>query len=111
MEKILVIGVGIGLALVTAWGDALIKSASSKIGFSGWKQLVIAAVIYAGTALGWFFVLRKIKLSSGVMIYTLSLILFVILISVFCFKEEIKPIEYFGIAMAIASLLILSRFA
>ena len=111
MDKFLVIGMGIGLALVTALGDALIKSASNKLGFSGWKQLMLAAIIYAGTALGWFFVLRKIKLSSGVMIYTLSLIIFVILISVFYFKEELKPIEYVGIAMAISSLLILSRFA
>lgn len=111
MDKILVIGIGIGLALVTAFGDALIKSASGKMGFSGWKHLVAAAAIYAGTAFGWFFVLRKIKLSSGVMIYTLSLILFVILISVFYFKEDVKPIEYLGIAMAVASLLILSRFA
>lgn len=111
MDKILIIGTGIGLALVTALGDALIKSASGKFGFSGWKQLVLAAIIYGGTALGWFFVLRKIKLSSGVMIYTLSLIIFVILISVFYFKEEIKPIEYFGIAMAFSSLVILSRFA
>lgn len=111
MDKILIIGIGIGLALVTALGDALIKSASNKFGFSGWKQLVLGAIIYAGTALGWFFVLRKIKLSSGVMIYTLSLILFVVLISVFYFKEEIRPVEYFGIAMAISSLLILSRFA
>ena len=111
MDKILVIGIGIGLALVTALGDALIKSASGKFGFSGWKQLVLAAIIYAGTAIGWFFVLRKIKLSSGVMIYTLSLILFVVLFSVFYFKEDIKPIEYFGITMAVSSLIILSRFA
>ena len=111
MDKILIIGIGIGLALVTALGDALIKSASNKLEFSGWKQLVLAAIIYAGTVLGWFFVLRKIKLSSGVMIYTLSLILFVIFISVFYFKEEIRPIEYLGIVMAASSLIILSRFA
>jgi small multidrug resistance pump len=111
MDKFLVVGIGIGLALITALGDALIKSASGKLGFSGWKQLVLGAIIYAGTALGWFFVLRKIKLSSGVMIYTLSLILFVVLISVFYFNEDIRPIEYLGIGMAIASLLILSRFA
>ena len=111
MDKIIIIGIGIGLALVTALGDALIKNASGKFGFSGWRQLVLAAIIYAGTAIGWFFVLRKIKLSSGVMIYTLSLILLVVLISVFYFKEGVRPIEYFGIAMAILSLIILSRFA
>lgn len=112
MNSILIsITVGIGLSLVTALADAFIKHASLQKAFSGWKWLVISAIIYGATAFGWFFVMRKFKLSTAVVLYSVSLIIFLTLIGVFYFKEKISPVEIFGIVLAITSLIILSKFA
>lgn len=111
MNSILIsVTVGIGLSLVTALADAFIKHASLQKAFSGWKWLVIGAIIYGATALGWFFVMRKFKLSTAVVLYSVSLIIFLTLIGVFYFKEKISPVEIFGIVLAITSLIILSKF-
>lgn len=112
MDKILLIFVaGIGLSLITALGDALIKSASLQSGFSGWKLLLIGFLIWASTAFGWFLIMKRIKLSTAVVLYSVSLVTFATLISIFYFKEKIAPLEITGIVMAVASLVILARFA
>lgn len=103
--------VGIGLSLITVLADTLIKHASLQNAFSGWKILVLGAVIYGLTGLGWFFLMRKIKLSTLGVLYAVSVVVFLTLISVFYFKEKISPLEILGIGMAIISLIILSRFA
>ncbi len=110
-EIIIAFSVGVGLSLITALADAFIKHASLQEAFSGWKWLLLGALIYAATALGWFFVTKKFKLSTAVVLYSVSLIIFLTLISVFYFKEKISPIEIFGIVLAITSLIILSRFS
>lgn len=38
--------VGIGLSIVTVFGDAVVKNASLQDAFSGWKMLVLGALIY-----------------------------------------------------------------
>ena len=103
--------IGIGLSLITVFADALIKHASLQNSFSGWQMLILGAVIYGLTAFGWFFVMRKIKLSSVVVLYAVSCVVFLTLISVFYFKEKITILEVFGIFLAIISLIILYRFA
>lgn len=102
---------GIVLSLITVFADALIKQASLQKYFSGWPMLFLGALIYGLTALGWFFVMRKMKLSTAGTLYAISVVIFVTLVSVFYFKERISPIEIIGIIMAIISLVILYRFA
>jgi len=103
--------VGIGLSLITVFADAIIKHASLQNAFSGWHMLILGAVIYGLTAFGWFFVMRKIKLSTLGILYAVSVVVFLTLVSVFYFKEKVSSIEIFAICMAIISLVILSRFA
>lgn len=74
-------------------------------------MLILGAVIYGLTAFGWFFVMRKIKLSTVGVLYGVSCVVLLTLVGVFYFKEKINPLEIFGIALAIISLIILSRFA
>ena len=112
MDKIILIFIiGIGLSLITALGDSFVKSASLQNGFSGWKLLMIGSLIWGATAFGWFFIMKRIKLSTAVVLYSVSLVTFATLISIFYFKEKIVPLEIAGIVMAIASLIILARFA
>ena len=103
--------IGIGLTAITVVGDALIKQASLQNAYSGWEMLLIGALIYGLTAFGWFFVMRRIKLSTVGVLYGVSCVLLLALVSVFYFKEKINPIEIFGIILAIVSLIILARFA
>ena len=103
--------IGIGLSVVTVLADALIKHASLQNAFSGWQMLILGAIIYGLTAFGWFFVMRKIKLSTLSVLYAVSVVVFLTLVSTFYFKEKISSIEIFAICTAIASLAILSRFA
>lgn len=102
---------GIILSLITVVADIFIKQASLQSSFSGWKLLVLGSIIYGLTAFGWFFVIRKIKLSTAAVLYSISIILFLTLTSVFYFKEKINIAEIIGICMALASLILLSRFA
>lgn len=103
--------IGIGLSAVTVFADALIKYASLQKAFTGWQMLVLGAVMYGLTALGWFFVMRKVKLSLLGVLYAVSCVILLTLVSVFYFKEKISSTEIIGITMAVVSLIILSRFA
>ena len=103
--------IGIGLSAITVFADAIIKHASLQNAFSGWRLLVLGAIIYGATAFGWFFVMRKIKLSTLGVLYGVSCVILLTLVSAFYFKEKINPMEIFGITLAIISLIILSRFA
>ena len=103
--------IGIGLSAITVLGDVLIKNASLQNAFSGWKMLLLGAIIYALTAFGWFFVMRKVKFSTLGVLYGVSCIVILTFVSVFYFKEKVNPFEMLGIALAVISLVILYRFA
>ncbi|OGH68609.1 MAG: hypothetical protein A3J66_01145 [Candidatus Magasanikbacteria bacterium RIFCSPHIGHO2_02_FULL_47_14] len=103
--------IGIGLSVVTVFADVLVKHASSQEAFSGWRSLVLGAVIYGLTAMGWFFVMRRIKLSTVGVLYGVSCVVLLTLVSVFFFKEKISPMEMVGIFLAVTSLILLARFA
>jgi drug/metabolite transporter (DMT)-like permease len=112
IDKILIAFlIGIGLSIITVIADAFIKHASLQSAFSGWKWLVLGALIYGATAFGWFFVMRKAKLSTLGVLYSVSIVVCLTLVSVFYFKEKISAVEIAGIGMAIASLILLARFA
>ena len=63
------------LALVGVVGDFFVKLAGKEESFD-LKWLVLGALIYATTAIGWFFVMKHMKLVSLGVIYALSTILF-----------------------------------
>jgi small multidrug resistance pump len=102
--------IGIGLSAITVIADVLIKHASLQNSFSGWQMLILGAVIYGLTAFGWFFLMRKVKLSTLSVLYAVSCVILLTLVSIFYFKEKINSIEVFGIILAIISLIILFRF-
>ena len=92
MEILIIVSiiVGIILSAITVFGDYLIKHASLQTSFTGWKFLLAGAIIYGLTAFGWFFVMRKIKLSTLGVLYGISCIILLALVSVFYFKEKIS---------------------
>ncbi|PIS39071.1 MAG: hypothetical protein COT34_00325 [Candidatus Nealsonbacteria bacterium CG08_land_8_20_14_0_20_43_11] len=103
--------ISMSLCVLAVLGDSFIKQASLKIGFTGWKWLLAGMAVYFFGSMGWFFVLRKVKLFTAGVWYAVGSVVLVTLASVFIFKEKISLLEIFAIFLAIASLVILYRFA
>lgn len=103
--------VGVGLSIITVVGDFLIKRASFQSIFKSWGILLLGSLIYGLTGLGWFFVMKNIKLSTVGVLYSVCTVVFLTLVSVIYFKEKISVYEIIGIIMAIISLIILYKFS
>jgi len=99
------------LALVGVVGDYFIKIASSGKKFLEPKWFIIGLVIYALTAFGWVFVMKYIKLSTLGVFYAVSTMIFLTVVSILNFGEKLNFYEAIGIIMAIASIILLGRFA
>lgn len=103
--------IGILVSLVSVLGDVFVKEASLASQFTGWKLLLIGALIYALTAFGWFFAMRYVKLATLGVIFSVTVVVAVTLVSIFYFKEKLSVPEIGAVIMALASLAILYRFA
>jgi drug/metabolite transporter (DMT)-like permease len=101
----------IALTLWTVLGDFFIKKASMMPKFSGWYFLLVGCFIWASTAVGWFFILRKMELSNVNAIYSVATVIFVLALSYFYFHEKISFAEVIGFILAVASIYLLARFA
>ena len=112
MEKTtLAILVTVGFSAIGVVGDYFLKLAS---GFeqplrSWWFYLGFA--LYASTAFGWVFVMRHLKLATISVVYSVSMVLLLTAIGVLLFRESLNRYEVAGIVLAVASLVLLMRFA
>ena len=107
----LAVVVTIAFSVVGVLGDYLLKLASARprpLG-SGW--FYVGFVVYASTAFGWVYVMRHLKLATIGVVYSISMILLLTGIGVFAFREPLNAYEVAGLILAIASLVLLVRFA
>ncbi len=102
--------IGFVMIIITVIGDSLIKTSSLASSFSGWRLLLLGSLLYGITGIGWFFVMRHMKLSTLGVFYGVGCILFLSFISVLFFKEKISLIETVGIINGIIALILLFRF-
>ena len=111
MGRYLPILVTIGFSAVGVLGDYLLKLASSRSAplRSGWFYLGFA--VYASTAFGWVYVMRHLKLATIGVVYSVSMILLLTAVGSIVFRESLKPAEVVGLILAVASLILLMRFA
>ncbi len=112
MEKpTLAIVVTIAFSLVGVVGDYFLKLASERDQplRTGWFYLGFA--FYASTAFGWVFVMRHLKLSTISVLYSVSMVLLLTAVGVVLFRERLNYSEIAGIILAVASLVLLMRFA
>ena len=98
------------LGLVGVAGDFFIKLATTGPKPPILKWFIIGMLIWASVAFGWYYVYKHLKLSTSAVFYAVSTVLFLTFVSVFYFKEKLNLYEAIGIAMAIASLVLLKRF-
>ncbi len=98
-------------SVVGVIGDYFLKLASNYDNpmKSGWFYIGFA--LYASTAFGWVFVMRYLKLATIGVLYSVTIILLLSVVGFVFFKEALSPYEIVGIVLAIASMVLLARFA
>src|SRR5262245_22422872 len=109
-EKTVAVLVTVAFSVVGVLGDYFLKLASARERplQSGWFYLGFA--LYASTAFGWVFVMRHLKLATISVVYSVSMVLLLTAVGVGLFRESLNYYEVAGIALAVASLVLLTRF-
>ena len=110
-KRSLAVTVTIAFSLVGVLGDYLLKLASDERNPLKSRWFYVGFVVYASTAFGWVFVMRHMKLAAIGVVYSVSMILLLTTIGVVLFREPLNRYEIAGLAMAVASLFLLIRFA
>jgi drug/metabolite transporter (DMT)-like permease len=101
----------IAFSVIGVVGDYFLKLASAREHplRTGWFYLGFA--LYASTAFGWVFVMRHLKLATISVLYSVSMVLLLTAIGAALFREQLNYYELTGIVLALASLVLLMRFA
>ena len=107
----LAVFVTVAFSVVGVIGDYFLKLASAREQplRAGWFYLGFA--LYASTAFGWVFVMRHLKLATISVLYSVCMVLLLTGIGVVVFRESLNAYEVAGLVLAIASLVLLMRFA
>jgi drug/metabolite transporter (DMT)-like permease len=97
------------MVIMTIAGDFFIKKASLLKDYSGWKLLLLGALFYGFSAIGWFWVYRTTKYFTVGAIHSFGTIILTIFIAILFFKEKINIWEGLGILFGIISLVLLMK--
>ena len=109
--KTIAVLVTFGFSIIGVVGDYFLKLASAREQplRTGWFYL--GFFLYASTAFGWVFVMSRLKLATISVLYSVSLVLLLTAVGVVLFRESLSYFEVIGIILAVASLVLLMRFA
>lgn len=101
----------IGLSLVGVLGDYFIKlSGDSVVKYIDIKWFLIGLIVYSSTAIGWFFVMKHIKLSTLGVLYGVTTVVALTAVGILFFKERLNLYEIIGVIAGVSSIVLLSRF-
>ena len=100
-----------GFSLLGVVGDYFLKVASAADKPFQTVAFYLGFAVYASTAFGWLFAMRHLKLATISTVYSVSIILLLTTVGVVFFNERLRATEVVGIAMALASLVLLIRFS
>jgi drug/metabolite transporter (DMT)-like permease len=103
--------VTIAFSLVGVLGDYFLKLASARAQPLRAGVFYLGFALYASTAFGWVFVMRHLKLATISVLYSVSMVLLLTAVGAVVFKESLNAYELAGIVLALASLVLLMRFA
>src|SRR5215472_4321186 len=103
--------VTIAFSIIGVLGDYFLKLASGREQPLRSTSFYIGFALYASTAFGWVFVMKHLKLATISVLYSVSLVLLLTAMGVVLFRESLNYLEMIGIVLAVASLVLLMRFA
>jgi drug/metabolite transporter (DMT)-like permease len=109
--RTLAVLITIAFSVIGVLGDYFLKLASAREQPLGTWWFYLGFALYASTAFGWVFVMRHMKLATISVLYSVSMILLLTTIGVVVFRESLNHFEMAGIVLAVASLVLLTRFA
>lgn len=101
----------VGFSTLGVVGDYFLKLASASANPLKTRAFYVGFVVYASTALGWVYVMKYLKLATISVVYSISMILLLTGIGVVIFHDQLSKYEIAGLVMAVASLILLVRFA
>ena len=111
MPKVIYLLATVVLGLIGVAGDFFLKIAGSGKKFMEVRWFVAGALIYLGSAFGWFYLMKNVKLYTLGVFYSVSLVIALALLDIFYFKDPVSPYEMVGLLMAVTSLILLGKFA
>ena len=109
--RTLAVLITIAFSVIGVLGDYFLKLASAREQSLRTIWFYIGFALYASTAFGWVFVMKHLKLATISVLYSVSLVLLLTAIGVVLFQESLNYFEVIGIMLAVASLVLLMRFA
>lgn len=110
-KTLLPIVVTVAFSVVGVLGDYFLKLSSARDQPLRTRWFYIGFAVYASTAFGWVFVMRHLKLATIGVIYSVSMVLLLTTVGMVIFRESVNYYEVAGIVLAVASLVLLMRFA
>jgi len=109
--KTLAVVVTIAFSLLGVLGDYFLKIASVHQHSLRTPSFYVGFIVYASTAFGWLFVMKHLKLGTIGVLYSLTMIVLLTAVGVVVFGERLSYPEIVGLVLALASLILLARFA
>jgi small multidrug resistance pump len=110
-RTMLAVMVTVAFSVVGVLGDYFLKLSSAREQPLRSQWFYIGFAVYASTAFGWVFVMRHLKLATISVVYSISMVLLLTSMGVVLFGESLNYFELAGILLAVASLVLLMRFA
>ena len=102
--------VAAAMSAVGIVGDYFLKRASGEASPLATSAFLVGLALYSSTAFAWVFVMRYLKLATIGAIYSVCMILMLTSMGFLFFDETLNRFEIVGIVLAIASIILLSRF-
>src|SRR5262252_6966350 len=109
--KTIAVLVTFAFSIIGVLGDYFLKLASAREQPLRTSWFYFGFVLYASTAFGWVFVMKYLKLATISVLYSVSLVLLLTAVGALLFRESLNYFEVAGIVLAMASLVLLIRFA
>jgi len=110
-SKTIALLVTVAFSAVGVLGDYFLKLASGHERSLKTVWFFIGFALYASTAFGWVLVMKNLKLATISIVYSVSMVLMLTAVGVVIFRESLGYSEVIGIVLAVASLILLMRFA
>ena len=99
------------LCAVGVLADYWLKMAGTGSSFIEARSFLIGFVLHSSTAVGWFFVLKYMKLIQVGVLYSVSITLMLTALAVYQFNETLTGREILGLVLAVISVVLLSKYS
>src|SRR3989344_5023061 len=92
------------LSLIGVLGDYFLKLAGNGERYINYPLFILGAIVYSSTAIGWFFVMKHIKLGTLGIVYATTTVIALTFTGMIFFKESLNIYEIIGLIAGISSI-------